>query len=219
MSGATPRLGLKTFDSSDPFLRQDFNDNNGKLDQYPGAFLCTSNSRPAWGPAQAGMRIFETDTRREMMWSGTSWREVLSTAPVWPGFVRPEASIGNDTHLYYRMSSFTVNRPGTLAIVLEVEWSCQSIYVMNVHLTPQVDGSDVMVGSTRSFMRCEKVHFSGGGYQRSYMMGALGLQPVGPGSHNVGVHFNTRPESSSDDGIVRFVSARSLAILTNSEDT
>lgn len=219
MSGTTPRMGLKTHDSSDPFLRQDFNDAWSTIDAYPGPFICTSGSRPAWGPEQAGMRIFETDTRRELMWTGTAWREVLSAPAVWPGFVGPNAAIGNNSHLYYRMATFTVHRPGSLAIWLSVDVQCQSTYTMNINIRPQVDGSDCHVGDSASHIRVERVHTSGGGWSRHYQVPALGLRTVGPGSHNFGIHFYTSPDSTTAGGVVRFTNARGIAMMVNSTDT
>jgi hypothetical protein len=219
MSGTTPRLGLKTWDQSDPFLRQDFNDNNGRLDGYPGAYICTSGSRPAWGAAQSGMRIFETDTRRELVWTGTAWREVLNAVPIWTGYVAPQVSMGKDTHVYYKMATFQVNRPGALLVHLEAEVQCQSLYTANFAARAQVDGGDAMIGSTSSFMRVQQTNTSGGGWGRNFMMGALGLRAVGVGSHNFGIHFYTTPTATTSAVSVQLVSVRGYALLVNSQDT
>lgn len=219
MSGTTPRLGLKTWDQSDPFLRQDFNDNSGRLDAYPGPYICTSGSRPAWGGAQSGMRIYETDTRRELVWTGTAWREVLHAAPLWPGYVQPNVAMGKDTHVYYKMATFQVNRPGSLLIHLEAEVQCQSLYTANFAARPQVDGGDCHIGSTASFMRVQQTHTSGAGWSRHYMMGASGLRAVGVGSHNFGIHFYTSPTSTTSTVSVRLQSVRGWAMLVNSSDT
>ncbi|MFH8483084.1 hypothetical protein [Streptomyces sp. NPDC018055] len=219
MSGTTPRLGLKTYDQSDPFLRQDFNDNSARLDASPGVFLCTTSSRPAWGPAQAGMRAYETDTRREIVWSGTQWRETLSATPAWPGYVRPDVAMGNEAHVYYKLATFNVNRPGALLVDLAVEVAVQSIYTMNLHFRAQVDGSDAMIGSSASYIRVEQVHSSGGGYSRTYMVPAMGLRAVGVGSHNFGIHMYTTGGSVSPSASARLVSARGSALLVNSSDT
>lgn len=219
MSGTTPRLGLKTWDQSDPFLRQDFNDNNGRLDAYPGTYICTSASRPAWGGAQTGLRIYETDTRRYLVWTGTAWRALLDAPPVWTGYVQPNAAMGKDTHVYYKMATFNVNRPGALLVHLEVEFQCQSIYTANVAARPQVDGSDSQIGSSASYMRVQQTHTSGSGWSRHYMMGAVGLRTVGVGSHNFGIHFYTSPTSTTSSVSVSLQSVRGYAMLVNSQDT
>ncbi|MET7363264.1 hypothetical protein ABZS76_33170 [Streptomyces sp. NPDC005562] len=220
MSGTTPRLGLKTWDQSDPFLRQDFNDNHTRLDGYPGPFMCTSASRPAWGAKQTGMRIYETDTRREMVWSGTAWREVLFAPPIWQGYVAPSVAMGHDTHVYYKLATFTVNRPGALYVNLSVIIQCQSLYTMNIGFRPQVDGADCSVGAGSSgFMRVPQIHTSGTGWSRQWTVPVQGLRTVGVGSHNFGLHLFTTPTSVTKAGSLRLESARGVALLVNSTDT
>jgi hypothetical protein len=220
MSGTTPRLGLKTWDTSDPFLRQDFNDNSGRMDAFPGTFMCTSGSRPTWGAAQSGMRIYETDTRSEKVWTGTAWRETLPMPPLWSGYVAPSVSMGHDTHVYYKLATFTVNRPGTLRVDLTVTIQIQSLYTMNVHFRPQVDGNDCSVGAgSASFMRAEQVHTSGSGWSRQWTVPVQGLRNVGVGSHNFGLHLFTTPTSVTKAGSLRLESARGVAQLVNTSDT
>jgi hypothetical protein len=219
MSGTTPRLGLKTWDQSDPFARQDFNDNNGKLDAYPGTYICTSGSRPSWGGSQTGLRIYETDTRRELVWTGTAWRELLSAPPVWTGYVQPNVSMGKETHVYYKLATFQVNRPGALLILLETEVQVQTLYTANFASRPQVDGGDCMIGSTASYMRVPQTNTSGGGWSRHYMMGSQGLRSVGVGSHNFGVHFYTSPTSTTSSVSVTLNTVRGVALLVNAQDT
>ncbi|MGW1436861.1 hypothetical protein ACWD7M_16620 [Streptomyces griseus] len=219
MSGTTPRLGLKTYDQSDPFLRQDFNDNSARLDASPGVYICTSSSRPAWGPSQAGMRAYETDTRREIHWTGSAWREPLSATVAWPGYVRPDVAMGNDAHVYYKLANVAVTRPGALLVHLAVEASVQSIYTMNLHFRVQVDGSDAMIGSSASYQRVEQVHSSGGGVSRAYMIPAMGLRAVGVGAHSFGIHMYTSGGTVSPSASARLVSVRGSAILVNSSDT
>lgn len=219
MSGTTPRMGLKTYDSTDPFLRQDFNDTYAKLDNYPGVFLCTSASRPAWSTAQSGMRIYESDTRRELVWSGTAWREVLTAPPAWTGYIRPNVALDNSTNVSYKMATFNVNRPGALAVVMEAEVACQSIYTMQATLRVQVDGNDAQVGDTGSYIRFDKTQTSGAGISRTMSVTGLGLRAVGVGSHNFGVHFYCTPENSTPGASMRLVSVRAFALLVNSTDT
>jgi hypothetical protein len=210
---------LKTYDQSDPFLRQDFNDNSSKLDAYPGAYICTSQSRPAWGPAQAGMRIFETDTRRELMWTGTAWREPLSAPPVFSGSIRPNATLGLDTHVYYKIVTFNLNRPATLLVGLDVEVQCQSIYTMNATFRVQIDGSDALLGDNGSYTRMTQIQASGGGWSRSVMIPVHGIRALSAGSHNFGIHMYTTPTSTTKTGSMRLTSARGWGLAVNSTDT
>ena len=69
------RLGLIRNDGTDAFKRTDFIANWDKLDNNPGVFPCTAipNTRPAWGLAQKGQTILETDTNRHLVWTGSTW--------------------------------------------------------------------------------------------------------------------------------------------------
>jgi hypothetical protein len=165
------------------------------------------------------MRIFETDTRRELMWSGTAWREILSAPPVWTGYIQPAVSMGNNTHVYYKLATFQVNRPGSLLVVLESEVAVQTIYTANFHNRPQVDGGDCQIGTSSSFSRVAQTNTSGNGWSRSYMVGSLGLRSVGVGSHNFGIHFFTTPTATTSKVTVQLSSVRGYAMLVNSQDT
>ncbi|MEV7675113.1 hypothetical protein [Streptomyces sp. NPDC088752] len=220
MSGTTPRMGLKTFDSTDPFLRSDFNDNSARLDAYPGQYICTSGTRPAWGPNQAGLRIYETDTRREVVWTGTAWRELLSATTAWSGAISPNVTMGHNTHVYYNLATFQVNRPGSLLVLLHSEFVCKSLYTMNAHFRPQVDGVDSSVGGgSAGYMRLTQIQTSGTGWDRAYMAPAMGIKAVGVGSHKFGIHMFTTPTTVTSAGSLRLVNVRGVAMLVNSSDT
>lgn len=69
MVAFTPRVGLRSLVAGDTI---DPDDNNADLlDVVLGSTVCTSSTRPAT-PWQ-GQPIYETDTRREYIWSGTVW--------------------------------------------------------------------------------------------------------------------------------------------------
>lgn len=68
------RLGLKRPLAGHGFSRQEWFDNLTVIDQYPGWYVCTVATRPAWGAAQAGQFIFETDSQLVWKWSGTVWQ-------------------------------------------------------------------------------------------------------------------------------------------------
>lgn len=74
MTTLSARLGLKRHTTADRFHIQDYADNWAILDNYPGALICTSTSRPTtWGVGQAGLRINETDTNLIWRWTGTAF--------------------------------------------------------------------------------------------------------------------------------------------------
>ncbi|MFF7198171.1 hypothetical protein ACFZAM_31245 [Streptomyces sp. NPDC008079] len=219
MSGSTPRLGLKTFDPSDPFLRADFNDIFTKIDASPGNFICTSATRPAWGAAQAGMRVYEADTRREIVWTGTAWREVLPVPPVWTGWLRPNISMSAGTHVYYKLATFNVNRPGALLVLINSEHSILSTQTMNVNTKAQVDGTDAQVNDQGSYTRETQINASGTALSRNFMVPTIGLRAVGVGSHNFGVHVECSTQVVTTGGSVKLVALQGVAILVNSSDT
>ena len=73
MTTTTTRLGLNSHTTTDVFHIADYAANWAKLDQYPGFFICTAATRPAWGAPQAGMAISETDTGLAWRWTGSAW--------------------------------------------------------------------------------------------------------------------------------------------------
>lgn len=62
---------------ADVFRVQDYATNWARLDQFPGVFICTSATRPTWGERQAGMAIYETDTKLIWHWSGSQWERLI----------------------------------------------------------------------------------------------------------------------------------------------
>lgn len=71
----TSRLKLKKPDPVSGFvLVSEVNDNSDVLDANPGAFICTSTTRPAT-PFE-GQRIYETDTEAELIRVGGTWKVV-----------------------------------------------------------------------------------------------------------------------------------------------
>lgn len=86
MPSFSPNLGLYIFSDSDTFNLTQYDDNWSILDDYPGNYICASTTRPgsnggpgiggtpaAWGAAQKGQKIVETDTGLTWSWSGTAF--------------------------------------------------------------------------------------------------------------------------------------------------
>lgn len=69
----TPRLGLVVTTPGDSIdIERDFASNPQTLDNYPGVYICTVNTRPTtWGAAHKGMLIYETDSALHWRWTGT----------------------------------------------------------------------------------------------------------------------------------------------------
>lgn len=83
----------------------DLNDNFDKIDANVGHFVCTSATRP--GTPFQGQLIFETDTTRRYMWTGTKW---LLTHPlmVWKAAsenVTSSTSMQADDHIQFTLDA------------------------------------------------------------------------------------------------------------------
>jgi hypothetical protein len=65
------KLFKPTAGTNEPFRIADVNGNWDKIDQQLGTFVCTSTTRPA--TPFTGQVIFETDTLRQWVWTGTRW--------------------------------------------------------------------------------------------------------------------------------------------------
>lgn len=147
MSSISPRMGFKVWDGTDPFLRQDFNDNFAKIEAAPGDFLCTSTTLPAWGTGQASRRAFLTDQRRWLVWSGTSWQDPQT--PNWAGTwgVIPGASLAPNVTGTYTFGSYTMVRPGIINVIGFAQ--VQSSTVQLATFTLGLNGSYGNGGQTR----------------------------------------------------------------------
>jgi hypothetical protein len=219
MSTTSQRIGLKIPDGSDPFLRTDFVENYTTLDQYPGTWICTSATRPAWGAEQAGMRIIETDTRREMMWSGTAFRELLTSPQVWTGSLRPLASIGYQTTANFTIGTFTTTRPGTLVVLLSTQYSLPNRGSQAAATFPLIDNAV----SSFDTSNVENVGTSfpdtstfGSGHW-TVTVPTLGSRVLSPGTHSVGVRVSGAT-TSGNTATINLVGTRVLAILCNTSD-
>lgn len=219
MSGTTPRTGIKTWDGSDPFLRADFNDNWRKVDSYLSAFICTSTTRPSWGAAQAGMRIFETDTRRDLMWTGTTWKEPLPAPPGYSAFLAPHAQLYQGTTVSYNMATFTLNRPATVSLWLGVGLAASPWSVIGGYVTPLIDGADASIpGDTGSIHVWSPSANQLTAYRNYACVPAFGVAQLNAGSHTFGMKVQGTPYGNNGSGGIELFHARALAVVTNNAD-
>lgn len=89
MPTPSPKLGLALPSQPDDFSTADVRANWEKIDAAPGAFICTSTTRPTWGVNQAGREIIEVNTGVKRMWTGSTWQ---ATSPE-PGDTKWSARI------------------------------------------------------------------------------------------------------------------------------
>lgn len=73
MPDISSKLGLVLPTQVDAFSTADIRNNWEKIDAAPGAFICTSGSRPTWTAAQEGRHIYETNTGLEWIWDGAKF--------------------------------------------------------------------------------------------------------------------------------------------------
>lgn len=147
MSSISPRMGFKVWDGTDPFLRQDFNDNFAKIEAAPGDFICTSTTLPAWGAGQANRRAFLTDQRRILAWSGSAWQDLQT--PGWAGTWAVNANQGLAPNVTgtYTFGSYTLVRPGIINVIGFAQ--VQSSTVQLATFTLGLNGSYGNGGQTR----------------------------------------------------------------------
>lgn len=217
MSTTSQHLGLKIPDGSDPFLRTDFVQNYTTLDSYPGTWICTSTTRPTWGTSQTGMLILETDTRRTMLWSGTAWKEMLTSPAMWYGTLRPYASIGRGTTVTYTVGTFTTHRPGSLLVLGSVEAGMPNTSFLECNFRTMIDG----VESNPDPGYGEYMGTNFPGTTNSSLWSAtnatIGVRNISSGSHSIGMRVITN--STGGTFTMRVSSFRMVALFTNATDT
>lgn len=221
MSTTSQHLGLKINDGSDPFLLADFTNNWGLLDEFPGTWICTSTTRPSWGAGQNGMMIVETDTRRNMLWTGTTWREMLTGPAVWWGSLRLSFMIGRSTTANYVVGTFTVNRPGTLLAITTTELGAPSNGYIEGNLRSMIDGSQANWDGS-SFGEYFKYDWANTGTsdgQNDFgtTITTLGVRTISEGTHSVGIQLQTSTPTSQNTQI-RITSCRAMAMFVNGTD-
>lgn len=219
MSTTSQHMGIKIPDGSDPFLREDFVENYNTLDQYPGNWICTSTTRPSWGAAQTGMCITETDTRRTLIWTGSTFREMLYGPAVWWGALRPNATISHSTTVSFTLGTFTVNRPGSLAVFSTTEYALQIYGYMGATTRILVDGAVASFDpSIAEFTATNNLWPDGTVITtntNSSTQPALGARNISAGTHSIGIQATG---TSTGDAICKLVSTRVLAMFANATD-
>lgn len=122
MSTRTSKLSLISSNvATDPFKQSDFVDNWATLDANPGLYICTSKTRPTWGAPQKGRGIIETDTWRQLLWSGSAWKEPLVAPGVWAFEGDPGQTLGPGTTVNWTMGTIDVTRPCVLTIINSIK--------------------------------------------------------------------------------------------------
>jgi len=187
MSTLTPRLLLKRPDGADPFLRQDFVDNWNKIDAAPGTHVCTSSTRPTWAAAQAGRTIIETDTYRQMLWTGTAWIEPNPAPSQWAASILPAQYLGKGASATYTLGSITTKRSATLAVQFSVRSACQPYASQGLQAWGLIDGVDRTVSGNESLSQWADLSSATSTAYDHRTGHVLAQVNVLPGTHSYGI--------------------------------
>lgn len=180
----TPRLGLRTWDGSDPFLREDFNFNFDTLDANPGIYICTSTTRPSgWTGSDLGRLIYERDTGRLLSWNNPGWISPEDAPYARTASVAPNENLGRNGKKTYTLRSITVRRPSTIIMIGIARIGIDAGRTQNVWIDPWINGSDASVGPG-AFIR-QVDNGTSNTLQTSFQVPVLGARSVEPGDYNL----------------------------------
>jgi hypothetical protein len=183
----TSRLLLNSPLGSDPFLRQDFTENWDILDKNPGIFVCTSTSPPAWGGAQAGRKIFETDTRRIRNWTGTGWQNIENYPRGTSFALTPTEGLGKNVKKTYTLSAaYNVPRACRLMLIGSARFTQEATAAQSVMCVPWIDDASVDVATSANTLGFGDAG-SGASSAFSLFIPLLGEKVVTAGNHKIQV--------------------------------
>lgn len=220
MSTTSQHLGLTVPDPSDPFKRTDFVNNYNAIDAYPGVFICSSTTRPTtWGANQAGMLIYESDTRRHLVWDGSAWHQLQTTAPAWTSNLAPAATITPGQTVTYTIGSINVRRPATLISHIYIDARANrypnAVSPFGLNIVPLVDNVSSSIYNAPFHSQWTEFSQNGGTYNDYRTISVGGLAQVTAGSHSVGVQIAADTIGSNGGAIQRI---GMISFLANSTD-
>jgi hypothetical protein len=210
----SPRLSLKRNDGSDPFKRQDFIDNWDKLDLTPGCHICTSTSRPTWGAPETGRSIYETNTRQELVWTGSAFVEPLLVGSSWVrtatvGFWQTPGWSGD----WVLPGSVVTTRPGTLTVIQTVGLSCTAdAGSQSVSLDGLINGTPRTVGG---YVSIQFPFLGAGATIDRRIITIISSYALGVGTHTIG----TRVAIGAGAESIYIQSISAVGFLTNTTAT
>lgn len=210
MSTNTSRLGLKKPEQPDPFLATDFASNYDKLDQAPGIHVCTTGTRPAWGAAQAGRTILETDTRNQYLWTGTEFVDSVAMPFSYSGYTAPSGLVAARSTVVDVpiMTSVVTRKPGILVATVISQVTIPATAEQEVSMYVFIDGTPASPNGKEITIRTVNSSFPG--FYR-HILTDVGSLFVNAGTHSIMARFviGLGPPS------VTINSARTSAILTS----
>lgn len=200
MSTYSTVLGLKINDESDLFQLADFNSNYEILDQSPGTYICTSTTRPNWGPGQDGRLIFMTDLKQLSYWNHVSgWTDLRDAAPMFAGGYFLNAAFNPGANSTVNLLTFTTPRPAGLAVWLSGTYAYPPKSSQIAAQAIAVDGTPAVMGSYQ-----EQVRFVGDAAATSSTQSASNsivsmtmIPAITAGQHQIGVRVEVSTQYST----------------------
>lgn len=180
-------MGLKLNDPSDPFELSDFIGNWGILDASPGAYICTSTSRPNWGAAQAGRMIFMTDQKQLSYWSGTSWNDLRNAAPMFATGVFLDTACNPGSSGAFNLLTFTTPRGSSLAIWMCATYTYPNNKTQDAAQAITFDGVPQLMGSYQEEIRFAGNSADAGATAATNATSMTMIPSVAAGQHKIGI--------------------------------
>lgn len=220
MSTSSQHLSLILNDPTDPFKREDFLTNWGKIDQYPGVFICTSTTRPTWTANQAGQLIYETDSRRTLSWNGTTWHAGTPLPLTWTGAISPGVSMSHSQTVKYTIGTVVTRTLAALSVSMVVEGRDNTgpnfgTSPLGMTVYPLIDNTNASIQTgAAGFYSQWTEQAPGAGFNDYRLMPVLGAKVVPAGSHTIGVQVTTSLGSNGG----AFMAASYIATQVNTTD-
>ena len=191
MSSNSTKLRLIRNVPGDNFQLSDFTTNWDLLDAAPGTHICTSSTRPGgWTAAQAGRTILETDTFRQLIWTGSAWQEPLVAPGAWTMSLGPNQTLGPNATASLTFGTITAKRPSRLLLTALYHAQYVPSAQQWVRGFPTVNGQLVAVGGASGFIQWGD-YTLGSAWPDARQATTIGIATVPPGTHTVGMSITT----------------------------
>lgn len=211
MSTRTTKLNLVNNTGSDPFSLDDFSTNWNILDSEPGVYVCTSTTRPTWGPNQAGRTIVETDTFRLLVWNGGNWQEPLTAPGVWMFESAPQLALAANVSTSWTLGSISVKRPCQIVTITSVVASKLAAQSVSLASSGRIDGTGSNIsGAGTGGIQWPSATVVSNSWSDLRSATFFGYRRVNPGTHTLGVASSV---STSTGSGTTGLTVRALSIL------
>jgi hypothetical protein len=203
-------LGLKLNDPTDPFQLSDFTANWELLDASPGIYICSSTTRPNWGPNQAGRFIFMNDLKCTSYWDGTGWNDELQAAPLFANGHYLNQSCGQGSTTNINTLTFTTSRPSAIAVFMIGIYNWVNTLDQDWWQSIMFDGVKQIMGNFREQGRAAGDR-TDNGHTAGMDIPSMALIPsVAAGSHTIGIEVEVGPNYTTP---ITLIGVKTLAFV------